>query len=613
MSQRFKIWIALGYDFTSAMVAVVLAVLVRFNGQIPTDYQELAFILPAYASLSVALGLAFGLYKGLWRYTSLHEMMRILKTVTAAVALMTILFFVVNRLEGVSRFVLLATWFVHIAALSGARAFYRVLREEYYRRCNPGGRHIVLVGVNDAAEAYIRETHRRRTGDKVLALLDDDSSLKGKRIHGVPVVGTLASLEIYLEAQQKRRKEISTLVLSRNGQMNHPTLVGTARRFKLEVARLPDMGKLAKGERVTNIRPVPVEDLLGRAPIKLDKKPVKDMLTGKVVCITGAGGSIGSELCRQIALMNPQELLLIDNSEYALYEIHRELAASFPTLPLQALLIDVRNRTEVNTAFKTHKPQVVVHAAALKHVPLVEDNPCAGLHTNLIGTQNVADAANDCQAERFMMISTDKAVNPTNVMGASKRAAEIYCQNLKSDHTRYTTVRFGNVLGSRGSVVPLFTQQIKNGGPVTITDKRMTRFFMTIPEAVELTLQAASMGKGSEIFVLDMGEPIKIIDMAEQMIRLSGYEPYKDIDIREIGLRPGEKLYEELLHAQENLGQTQNAHIFLASARQMPSRQLQKHMKNISAAATSQDKQEAVKHLQAFVPEYKPAQNSPYK
>jgi FlaA1/EpsC-like NDP-sugar epimerase len=356
---------------------------------------------------------------------------------------------------------------------------------------------------------------------------------------------------------------------------------------------------------VSRLREISIDDLLGRESVQLDDDGLHAFLDGKRVLVTGAGGSIGSELCRQISRYAPAQLIMLDHAEYNLYSIEQEMRKCWNANDMSVLLGDVRDEVSMRRVFENFQPQIVFHAAAYKHVPLVEDNPAEGIKTNVFGTRLVADLAVEFGVEKFLLVSTDKAVNPTNVMGASKRTAEIYCQ-VKNDHavTAFITTRFGNVLGSAGSVVPLFSKQIEQGGPVTVTHPEITRFFMTIPEAVSLILQAAAMGQGGEIFVLDMGEPVKIIDLARQMIRLSGHEPDKEIEIKYIGLRPGEKLHEELFHGSENLLGTSNPKIMLAQAREVDSAWFEQELASLAAVSTGRDVEAMLHLLQRIVPEF---------
>ncbi|MHB8121795.1 MAG: polysaccharide biosynthesis protein, partial [Desulfuromonadaceae bacterium] len=372
---------------------------------------------------------------------------------------------------------------------------------------------------------------------------------------------------------------------------------------------LPSIGELIDGTlTISQIKDVEIEDLLGREPVVLDRALIGDYLTGKRVLVSGAGGSIGSELCRQVARFAPEKLILLDQAETPLYEIEKELTTSFPEVRMLALIADVRDRDKIMLAFEEFAPEVVFHAAAYKHVPMMEYNPTQAVLNNVFGSRNIADAAHQFKSSNLVMISTDKAVNPTNVMGATKRAAEIYIQALsRVSTTRFTTVRFGNVLGSNGSVIPLFKEQIAKGGPVTVTDTRIIRYFMTIPEATQLVLQAGSMGSGSEILVLDMGEPVRIIDLAEELIRLSGLTPYEDIDIVVTGLRPGEKLFEELLIDGEGVLPTAHSKIKVLAPVQIELKPVRDEFDRLYEASRSNAVDELMESLKRLVPEFKPA------
>jgi FlaA1/EpsC-like NDP-sugar epimerase len=385
-------------------------------------------------------------------------------------------------------------------------------------------------------------------------------------------------------------------------------IVALSQAAGVKFKTLPGVGSLIDGKvSVTQIRDVDMEDLLGREAACLDLEQIKEYLTDKRILITGAGGSIGSELCRQLARFKPAQLILFESAETPLFHIENELRAVFPGLVIQPVIGDIRDRSRVNNIFKSRLPEVVFHAAAYKHVPMMEENPCAAANNNVRGTRVVAEAADHFGTTHFVMVSTDKAVNPTNIMGTSKRVAEIFVQNLaRRSKTHFVTVRFGNVLGSNGSVIPTFREQIKNGGPVTVTHRDVTRFFMSIPEAAQLVLQAGSMGKGGEIFLLDMGESVKITELAESMIRLSGFEPYEEIDIEFTGLRPGEKLYEELLLDGEGVKPTSHEMIRVASSTEQPWEELLQDLDALYDASQNYRVDEVIQLMRKMVPEYKP-------
>lgn len=616
MGLKTKLAIIVTHDLLVSAVAFAAALFLRFAGQVPeVMVHNLKYALP-YALLSVIVIKIFGLYRGIWRYTSESEMVRILQAVTVIVLVCLTVLTMTTRLENFPRMVFGIVWFLQVAGLAGTRFTYRYVREMLSASTAPrfGKTRInaLLIGANEAADAFLRETNRM--SPKVFyvqGVLDDEKDKQGRYLHGVPVLGPIVNLDHALDSLAAKGVEVDMVVLTRQEHLRIESLIATARKRKLSIKRLPDVTDLAEGESATNLRPVVIEDLLGRPPVKLDMTAIKAMLEGKRVLVTGAGGSIGSELCRQITALGCSQLVMVENSEFALYEVDMEMTRLAPQTERHSILADVRNKDDMDNVFSRFAPEVVFHAAAYKHVPMVESNPLNGIVNNLFGTLTVADTAAKHKVGTMVIISTDKAVNPTNVMGATKRAAEIYCQNHEGP-TRYITVRFGNVLGSKGSVVPLFQSQIAAGGPVTVTDKRMTRYFMTIPEAVQLTIQAGTMGEGGEIFVLDMGKPVNIYDMACEMVRLSGLIPEVDIEIVEVGLRPGEKLFEELLHDEENLKKTHREGIFLGAARSMGKTELKNHLAMIKSACAAEDAAAAVAALRALVPEYTPAANSPY-
>ena len=616
MGLKTKLAIIVTHDLLVSAIAFCAALFLRFGGDIPQVMaHNLSYAIP-YAFLSVAIVKIFGLYRGIWRYTSESEMIRILQAVTVTVLVCLTVLTMVTRLENFPRLAFGIVWFLQVAGLAGSRFSYRYIREKLGAvqtpRFGKSSINALLIGANESADAFLRETALMKPKVfHVQGMLDDDKDKHGRHIHGTAVLGPIVNIDHALDELAAKGINVDMIILTRKDHLRIEHLITTARKRKLAIKRLPDVTDLAEGESATNLRPVVIEDLLGRPPVKLDMSAIQALLSGKRVLVTGAGGSIGSELCRQVAALGPTELVMVDNSEFALYEIDREMTHLAANLPRHSILADVRDRADLNAVFDQFKPEVVFHAAAYKHVPMVEANPIRGINNNLFGTMCVADTAAAHNVHTMVIISTDKAVNPTNVMGTTKRAAEIYCQNHEGP-TRFITVRFGNVLGSRGSVVPLFQSQIAAGGPVTITDKRMTRYFMTIPEAVQLTIQAGTMGKGGEIFVLDMGEPVNIYDMACEMIRLSGLIPEVDIDVTEVGLRPGEKLFEELLHDDENLQKTERDGIFLGAARSLSKTELKKHMQAIQNACTNEDSLAAVNALRELVPEYVPAANSPF-
>jgi len=460
---------------------------------------------------------------------------------------------------------------------------------------------VLVIGAGRSGEMLVRDM--RREGAYIpVGFLDDNPRLHGAKVHGLTVFGPIAKVSQAVEDYQ-----IDVIIIAlpsaNNTQMRRA--VELCEKSKVPFRTLPRLHDLVSGKSpLSELREVAIDDLLGRNPVSLDWKNISDGLAGKVVLISGGGGSIGSELSRQVARLGPAKLIIIERCEYNLFTIENELRRKFPSIQLMSCLIDVCEQTAVNYLFSKERPDVVFHAAAFKHVPMLEQQAREAVRNNVVGTQTVALAADKYEVGIFVLVSTDKAVNPANVMGATKRTAEIFCQSLGNhSKTKFITVRFGNVLGSAGSVVPLFRAQIKAGGPVTVTHPEITRYFMTIPEASQLIIQAGVMGKGGEIFVLDMGEPIKISYLAEQMIRLSGKKPGEEIEIEYTGLRPGEKLYEELFHDQETLVETGNEKIFLAQSRSVEHKLVKQVIQELERSCEAYDNEAIKQALRKLVPE----------
>lgn len=597
-------WAAYVHDLLWVPIALTLAYWVRFNFEsLPASMFD-GYWLTLSIALVVqsAIFFAFGLYRGMWRFASIPDLMRILQAVLVGTVVIFACLFLLNRLHGVPRTVILLYPVFLVAGLTGPRLMYRWFKDHGLMSIRSSGKRALLIGAGRAGEMLVRDLIKD-AAYQPLGFLDDDPAKFGREVHGVRVIGVLSELE---QCIGENAVEIVLIAMPTAPASVMRRIVNTCVESGVPCVTLPSISELADGRvEVSRLREVSIEDLLGRAAIQLNDDGVIGFIGGKRVLVTGAGGSIGSELCRQVYGYGPQKLVMLDHGEFNLYQIEQEMRAHCSGERCVALLGDVRDEAAMRRIFEQHHPEIVLHAAAYKHVPLVEDNPVEGVKTNVFGTRVIADLALEFGVEKFVLVSTDKAVNPTNVMGASKRAAEIYCQaNAGVGRTAFITTRFGNVLGSAGSVVPLFRRQIAAGGPVTVTHPDITRYFMTIPEAVSLILQAAAMGTGGEIFVLDMGEPVRIVDLAEQMIRLSGHEPGRDIEIRFIGLRPGEKLYEELFHKQESLMGTQHPKILLAEARVIDRGMLQKHLQHLLAACNSFDA-DLLRHLvKEIVPEF---------
>jgi FlaA1/EpsC-like NDP-sugar epimerase len=601
----FNRWVAFIHDTLWVPIVLIIAYLLRFNFDgIPVVHRQslyqLLLVAPPVQGLIFWL---FGLYRGFWRFASIPDLVRILKAVGLGALVIIGCSGLLTRFQGVPRSVFVLYPLLLVGGLCGSRILFRWLKDHRISLRKQSGKRTLIVGAGRAGEMLVRDLLHRVEYEPV-AFLDDDPRLKSREIHGVRVVGKLNDITQIVPEQDI---DLVILAIPSAGKKVIRNLVQLCREVNVVFQTLPSVLEM-QGMDVDadHLRPVTVDDLLGREPVQLDKKAISGYLFGKTVLVTGGGGSIGSELCRQVASQQPDKLIIFDHGEFNIYTIDHELRANFPDLRLETILGDVKDRDRLDWVFSSFEPDVIFHAAAYKHVPMVEENPAEGVRNNVYGTQCVADAADRYQAGRFVLVSTDKAVNPANVMGATKRAAELYCQNLdRRSETSFITTRFGNVLGSTGSVVPLFQRQIEAGGPVTVTHAKITRYFMTIPESVSLILQAGAMGQGGEIFVLDMGEPVLIKDLAEQMIRLSGLEPGKDIKVVYTGLRPGEKLYEELLHKSEGLQPTSHEKLLLARSRKVEWSWLTEKMACLRQAASSRNIDELRKCLQDVVPEFK--------
>jgi len=552
------------HDMLMIPAAWGLAYWMRFNlAYVPPEFiEEAVDTLPLVVLVIGPVYWAFGLYRGVWRFASLNDLVRIALAVLVGTALLLFVLFALNRMAYVPRSLPVLFVIFQLMLLAGPRLLYRWLKD---RRLDfSGGQRVLIVGAGRAGEMLVRDLLRdRQCGYVPVAFVDDKPRRQGGVVHGVPIRGTTDDIPRLVELFGI---DVILLSVPSASAQQMQRLVGLCEAAGRPFRTVPQTKELMAGRVAVNqLRAVSIEDLLGRDPVTLDWASIEQGLAGRVVLVSGAGGSIGSELCRQLCRCAPRLLILVDHSEYNLYRIETELLDGPEPPPLSRHLIDVTNATALDRLFAQRRPDVVFHAAAYKHVPLLQDQVLAALDNNVLGTRTIAAAADAWGCERFVLISTDKAVNPTNVMGASKRFAELICQDMQQRSAcRFMTVRFGNVLGSAGSVVPRFQQQIERGGPLTVTHPEIERFFMTIPEACQLIMQAAVIGQGGETFVLDMGEPVKIRYLAEQMIRLSGREPGRDIRIEYTGLRPGEKLYEELFYPTEGFADTPHPRIHIA-------------------------------------------------
>ena len=558
---------ALLHDVIIAILAWVFAYYLRFNFDVTSEFmismwRNLIWILP----LQLLTFLGFGLYQGVWRFASIPDLKRILKATAVASLIVTSVLLMIKPFGVVPRSVLILDPILLVLGMCGSRFAYRAWKEhKLYSGAVALGKPVLILGAGEAAISLVKDLSRSKDW-QVVGLLDDNLGMRDRELMGVKVLGSIADLPKVVSVRQVEHVIIAMPSATHQSRKN---AVDVANQAGLSVLTVPAFDDLMSGKvSISQIRKVDVEDLLGRDAVNLDNTGLQKLIEGKTILVTGAAGSIGSELCRQITKYNPTKLICYDISEYALYQLEQEFARLHTSVKFHYLVGDVKNKMRIEKVISQFKPNVVFHAAAYKHVPLMEhENVIEALSNNVIGTHTVALACQTLSVPKFVLISTDKAVNPTNVMGASKRLAELVCQSLSlQSATKFITVRFGNVLGSSGSVIPKFRQQIAKGGPVTVTHPEITRYFMSIPEAAQLVMQAGLMGEGGEIFVLDMGQSVKIADLARDMIRLSGLQ-LDEIEIQFTGLRPGEKLYEELLADDEQTLPTPHEKLRVALAR----------------------------------------------
>ena len=556
-------------DIMSIVVAAFTALYIRFdfsfNG-IPSEYlQKFERIIPYSIIITLVFFAIWKLYKSVWRYASATELLNIVFATTCASVGQIIICHLLNEKMPRSYYVLY--WFLLFGMTCIIRFSYRILRLINSKRSEFSGKkernNVMLIGAGAAANAILKEIETSRYLNlNAKCIIDDNSGCHGKFLRGVPIVG--GRNKIIDAVGEYGIDEIIFAIPSASTRVRKEIL-DICKETGCKMRTLPGMYQLINGDvSIAKLKEVEIEDLLGRDPIKINTEEVLGYVKDKTVLVTGGGGSIGSELCRQIAAHQPQQLIIVDIYENNAYDIQQELIRKYPKLDLVVLIASVRNKERIDSIFEKYRPNIVYHAAAHKHVPLMEVSPNEAIKNNVFGTYRTVQAADKYGTEKFVLISTDKAVNPTNVMGASKRMCEMVIQMMnRQSKTNFVAVRFGNVLGSNGSVIPLFKKQIAEGGPVTVTDPNIIRYFMTIPEAVSLVLQAGAYAHGGEIFILDMGEPVKIVDLATNLIKLSGYKPGEDIEIKFTGLRPGEKMYEELLMSEEGLKKTANKMIYI--------------------------------------------------
>ena len=601
LSPRFKIIV---HDLAAIALAWLLAFCARFNFSLPpAPHLDAALdALPVVVALQAAMAWRFGLYRGLWRFASLRDLWNIIRAALLGALLIGLGLFLVNRLTDVPRSVLVLYPLFLVTLLGGPRLLYRLWKDHGLDlKARPEGPEVIVVGGGSGGEMVVRDMLREGSYTPV-GIVDDDPRLRRSRIHGVPVLGRVDELPAIVQ-----RREVSIIVIAiptaNNAQMRRivETCEATGKPFRT----LPQLNDLVTGRvSARALREVSIDDLLGRDAVQLDWVRIQAEIAGKVVLVSGGGGSIGAELCRQIAALGVERLMVFERSEYNLYAIERELRETHPHLNLHGVIGDVCDRVAVEHAFSRFRPAVVFHAAAYKHVPVLQSQAREAVRNNVLGTAEMIAAAERHGCGAFVLISTDKAVRPSSVMGATKRVAELICESRnRRAGTRFITVRFGNVLGSAGSVVPLFREQIARGGPVTVTHPDARRYFMTIPEACQLILLAGAVGEGGEIFVLDMGEPINITYLAEQMIRLSGREPGEDIHIVYTGLRPGERLNEELFHADEASRPTGHDKLLLARHAAVDRQHIDPLIERLRAASDAFDEAAIDALLREAVPE----------
>ena len=618
-----------GHDAVMAALSFFVALALRLGGD-PWDYSPELVVMGAaiFTVVSAAVFVTMQMHRDVWQYTSTPEILRILRAATAIIVLFVLVQFWLTRLEAMPRSALVINWFLLMALLTGPRILYRIAKQGRLSLAINHARAdlvpVLLIGAGDGAELFLRVLSADAASRyRVVAIVDVKGSRVGRRIRGIEVNGTLDDLDAIMAGLEGAHLRPRRFIITDDSLSGPATvkLLERAEAFGVTLARLPRMTdfRTADAARIEP-RPVAIEDLLGRPQQVLDRAAMETLIRGKRIMITGAGGTIGGELARQVAALEPAHLTLVDNTEFALYTIDLEIGERAPALARSAVLADVRNSGRISGAIAAARPELVFHAAALKHVPIVEANPEEGVLTNAVGTRNVADACIAAGVGAMVLISTDKAVHPAAVMGATKRLAESYCQALNLAReggaditTRFITVRFGNVLGSTGSVVPLFQRQLAQGGPLTVTHPEMTRYFMTVREAVELVLEASVLGDGhgSAIYVLDMGSPVRIMDLAEQMIRLAGLHPGTDVKISITGLRPGEKMHEQLFHSAETTEPTRYPGVLIARPRPLDRATLAAGIDDLSAAATARDRAHVIATLVRLVPDYTPGADLP--
>jgi len=606
---RARSIILLGIDIILVNLALYVTLLMRFEALVPAEYLRAFFrLIPFITIITILFLMSFKLYSRIWEYASINEMLAILRATTYSMITIALLIYLL-KLPILPLSVYIISWMVMNFLIGFSRLSWRLLHDLFLKTCPKLACKMLIVGAGDAGAILVREIESNpHLLMKVVGLVDDDPSKRGKILHGVKILGNHDQIPSLIS--QTGAEEIIIAMPSVSGNTIRG-IINICKQTSARIKILPGIYQSTDKSLLADIRDLQMEDLLRREPVNTDLNTMASYICDRVILITGAGGSIGSELCRQVIKLSPRRLVMLDSCENNLFEIEMELAAMDKQNIICPRLVDVRNKRRLESIFRKYKPQVVFHAAAFKHVPMMERHPEEAIENNVIGTRYTAELADKYGAETFIQVSTDKAVNPTSVMGASKRIAELVIKDInRHSKTRFAAVRFGNVLGSRGSVIPTFMKQIENGGPVTVTHPEMRRYFMTIPEAVQLIIQAGAIAEGGEIFVLDMGEMVKIDDLARDLIRLSGFKPDRDIKIVYTGIRPGEKLYEELFTDRESLLATRYQRIFISS------KEMDEVYNNIDrtimtfANNENWGKRDVIEFIIKLLPEYQPRERS---
>lgn len=605
------------YDSILVVVALYISLALRFDFKIPKEYFQffLYSIIPVIL-ITIFFNWIFKLYKNIWKYASTDELLS--TTYSVSLANLTVIvysYLITYKLLKSSYYrfpltVLLIFWSLSIALLGGVRFLSRIMsRQDKIKDTKCALINLLIIGAGDAGALLMKEINKHgELKYNLVGFIDDDYDKKGRHIGGVKVLG---GREDIIKVCKKYNIEEIIVSMPSTDFATKTEILNICKKTKCKLKTIPGIYEIIEDKvSIKQIRDVNIEDLLGRDEVKLSNENIKEYIEGKNVLVTGGGGSIGSELCRQIIKFNPKELIILDIYENNAYDLQMELIREYPNLDVRVIIASIRELARLRNIFKEHRPNVVFHAAAHKHVPLMENNPGEAIKNNIVGTYNVAKCSSEFDVKKFVMISTDKAVNPTNIMGATKRFCEMIIQAFDAvSSTEYVAVRFGNVLGSNGSVIPLFKKQIAKGGPVTVTHPEINRFFMTIPEASQLVIQAGAMAKGGEIFVLDMGKPVKIAELAKDLIELSGLKPNVDVKIEYTGLRPGEKLYEELLMDEKALESTEHKKIFVEQPRKFDIKEIESNIEELLQTVKSGNPESIFSKMEEKVPTYRRKKN----